>query len=394
MDNPGISLYAVGDIHINRSNPDEVFDLARPILKEADITFGHCEGVIGGNSPLQPGIGHSHAIMDPGCPMAFKNAGLKVMGCAGNHSMDYLNFLDTIDALRKVGIIAFGMGKDIDEARKPAIVEIKGTRVGFLTVNCINNQSPFELHAGVGKPGTPYLRIHSSYEIEDNQPGTSPIVHTQPDEHDLKGIIKDIEKLRPQVDVLVWTPHWGVHNVPNVLGEYELKVAHMVIDAGADLIIGHHPHILKGIEIYKGKAIIYSMGFFNFDNYGSVPRQIIEKYGPGNVPEEIIANFDAKPQHRYQTPGVAKRKYEREYPYNQVPPLSRMGIIVKCSIANKQIQKVSIVPTRTTKGKCQPEPLSIKSEGGKEIMKFIEEASEYFDTKFTKDGDEAVVIGV
>ena len=64
----------------------------------------------------------------------------------------------------------------------------------------------------------------------------------------------------------------------------------MVIDAGADLILGHHPHILKGIEIYKGKAIIYSMGNFAFDIYGVVPRQIIEKYGPNNVPQEIIAS--------------------------------------------------------------------------------------------------------
>ena len=157
MDNRSISFYAVGDVRAVRANPDEIFDLVRPIFMEADFTFGNCEGVIGDNNTLQPGLVSSLPLMDPNCFLAFKNAGFKVMSCVGNHSMDYVNFLDTADGLRKNGIIPFGMGKDPDEARKPAILDIKGTRVGFLTRNAASNQFPFNFRATAGRPGTAHL---------------------------------------------------------------------------------------------------------------------------------------------------------------------------------------------------------------------------------------------
>lgn len=392
MVNQGVSLYAVGDMHPDRPNPDDIFDIVRPVLKEPDIMFGQLEGLIGKNGILQPGLGHSLSLMDPSCFMAFKNAGFKVLACAGNHSMDYIDFLDTLNGLKKVGIIGFGMGKDIDEARKPAILDIRGTRVGFLTRNAINNQLPFNLRAGAGKPGTAGLRVYSSYQIVDTQPGIPPIVHTFPNEQDIKEVIDDVKKLRPQVDVLVWSPHWGLHQIPKSLGEYETKVAHMVIDAGADLILGHHPHILKGIEIYKGKAIFYSMGNFAFDIYGVVPRQIIEKYGPNNVPKEIIDSGVARfLQEKPMPPGVTPHKFDPKYPTSQWPPLGRKSIMVKCSILNKKIQKVTLVPAQVN-GKGQPELHSPKSKIGKEIVNFLMDSSEYFNTKLTIQGDETVVI--
>ena len=72
--------------------------------------------------------------------------------------------------------------------------------------------------------------------------------------------IDDIKKLRPLVDVLIVSQHWGVHFVPFVIATYQYEVGHAAIDAGADLIIGHHAHILKGIEVYKGKVIFFGMG--------------------------------------------------------------------------------------------------------------------------------------
>jgi poly-gamma-glutamate capsule biosynthesis protein CapA/YwtB (metallophosphatase superfamily) len=390
--NQGISLYAVGDVHPDRPNPDEIFDKVRPILKEADIMFGHCEGVISKKSVIQPSLPSTLSLMDPGCGLAFRNAGFNVMGCAGNHSMAYIDFLDTLDILKMNGIIAFGMGKDIDEARKPAILDIRGTRVGFLTRNCINNLLPFELRAGVGKPGTAGFRVYSSYQLVDTQPGMPPTVHTTPDEQDLEDLIDDVKKLRSQVDVVVWSPHWGLHHVPKELAEYETKVAHMVIDAGADLIVGHHAHLLKGIEIYKGKAIIYCVGNFAFDIYGVAPRNLIEKYGPYNMPQDILAIRSAKfAKERPSKPGIGPHKFDPEYPTSQWPPPVRNTMIVKCLIVKKQIQKVTLVLARVNK-RGQPEPCSPKTLIGREVLKMLEEGSEYFNTKLPVKGDEVVVI--
>jgi poly-gamma-glutamate capsule biosynthesis protein CapA/YwtB (metallophosphatase superfamily) len=382
MANQSVSLYAVGDIHTDRPNPDEAFDLARPILNKADITFGQLEGVCTDRGVLMPQLAKSVSLMDPGSCASFKNAGFTIMSCAGNHSMDYTNFLDTIDHLKKNGITGIGLGKDIDEARKPVIVDVKGTRIGFLAINAIENLPNF--HAGIGKPGTAPLKVHTTFEWIDHQPGIPPISYTKANEKDVNDIIEDIKKLRPQVDVLVWSCHWGLHMMPKVLADYETKLAHDVIDAGADLILGHHPHIMKGIEIYKDKAIFYSMGNFVFDIYSLVSRKTLEKYDPHNVPAEMIGKKRV-PQ------ALLGRSYDPDYPRYQWPVLSRKTMIVKCSIADKKIEKVTLVPAWIN-GKGQPEPVSAKTQKGKEIIEFLVDSSEQFRTKLPIEGDEAVVV--
>jgi hypothetical protein len=383
MDNKKeISLVAVGDIHPDRPNPDEAFDLARPMLTNADITFGQLEGVCTARGTLMPQLSKSLSLMDPGVCSSFKNSGFTIMSCSGNHSMDYTNFLDTNDALGKYGITAVGLGKDIDEARKPAIVDVKGTRIGFLAVNAVDNLPNF--HAGVGKPGTVPLKVKTRFEWIDHQPGIPPMSYTTANEKDLDDIIEDIKRLRPQVDVLVWSIHWGLHLMPYVLADYEHVVAHAVIDAGADLILGHHPHLLKGIEIYKGKAIFYSLGNFVFDQYSLVPRAILEKYGPHNVPPEMI--------HKKVAPqAILPRPWDPDYPRFQWSRISRKSVIVKCSIAEKNIKQITLVPALVN-GKAQPEPLSAETSKGKDIIDFLEESSEQFRTKLPIEGGEAVVV--
>jgi poly-gamma-glutamate synthesis protein (capsule biosynthesis protein) len=377
-----ISLVAVGDIHPDRPNPDETFDLARPILRGGDITFGQLEGVCTDRGELMPHLGRSLSLMDPGVCASFKNAGFTVMSCSGNHSMDYTNFLDTNDALKKYGIASVGLGKDIDEARKPVIVDIKGTRVGFLAVNAVDNLPNF--HAGVGRPGTVPLKVSTTYEWIDKQPGIPPISYTKANQKDFDDLLEDIRKLRPQVDVLVWSIHWGLHLMPIVLADYEPIVAHAVIDAGADLILGHHAHLLKGIEIYKGKAIFYSMGNFVFDQYSLVSRAAIEKYGAHNVPPEMIHK-------KFAPQAIVPRPWDPDYPRFQWARVSRKSLIVKCSIADKQIQEVRVVPALVN-GNGQPEPFSAQTPQGKDIIDFLEESSEQFPTRLPIEGDEAVVV--
>src|SRR6185312_8761941 len=87
-------------------------------------------------------------------------------------------------------------------------------------------------------------------------------IRTEPDERDLKMVIDDITALRKQVDIVIPAFHWGVLWVPRVIADYQVAAAHACIDAGADMILGHHAHIPKAIEVYKGKAIFYSLSNF------------------------------------------------------------------------------------------------------------------------------------
>ena len=81
---------------------------------------------------------------------------------------------------------------------------------------------------------------------------------------------------KEQADVVVMSIHWGIHHIPKVIAMYQPKVAHAAIDAGADLILGHHPHVLKGIEVYKGKVCFYSLGNFVLSSASSAE---VERFG-------------------------------------------------------------------------------------------------------------------
>src|SRR5262249_19456269 len=98
-----------------------------------------------------------------------------------------------------------------------------------------------------------------------DQPGTPARIHTYADRADLAALCADINAAKQRADRVVISMHWGIHFVPAVIADYQREVAHAAIDAGADLILGHHAHILKGAEVYRGKTIWYSIGNFAVD---------------------------------------------------------------------------------------------------------------------------------
>src|SRR4029077_12803240 len=121
--------------------------------------------------------------------------------------------------------------------------------------------------AGPNKTGITPMRAHTYYmragdPHEESQPGTPPTILTVPHEEDLHALQEDIKKAKQQADAVVMSIHWGLHHIPKAIATYQPKVAHAAIDAGADLILGHHPHCLKAVEVYKGKVCFYSIGNF------------------------------------------------------------------------------------------------------------------------------------
>jgi poly-gamma-glutamate capsule biosynthesis protein CapA/YwtB (metallophosphatase superfamily) len=117
--------------------------------------------------------------------------------------------------------------------------------------------------------------LRPGYEAGPNKPGavpadrlpagTAPKILTFADREDLRALIEDIKAAKAKADFLAVSLHWGVHLVKGVLADYEAEVARAAIDVGAHAVLGHGPHVLKAIEIYRGKPIFYSLGNFCFD---------------------------------------------------------------------------------------------------------------------------------
>lgn len=365
-----IVLYGVGDIGPDREDPVTIFEHVSGVFNEGDIVFCQLESVLSDKvySPLPQARLACQGTPKIAC--ALKDTGFDVVSFASNHCMDLGNeaFFETIDYLKKENLSVIGAGKNIIEARKPAIIDCKGTKVAFLAYNTILPQNYW---AEADRPGCAPMRGLTLYEqIEHDQPGTPCRIHTFPHEVDLKAMVGDIKKAKAQADIVVASYHWGIHFIPAVLAQYQRDVARIAFEAGADLILGHHPHILKGIEVISGKVVFYSLS--NFAMELKPTKEMLER----ERHKEIAAlNPDWK--------------YDPEYPTYYMPRDSRKTIVVKCIIANKKIKSVSYLPAYINK-KSQPEILNTADSRFKEVVDYIETISrdQGLETQFSVVGNE------
>lgn len=257
-------LYAAGDVAPDREDPRECFALVRDTLRRADISFCQLEVNLTQRGVRLPQVRHTHRA-GPSTAAALADAGFHVVSFASNHCLDWGpdGLFDTLDHLRAAQLQTVGAGRDIAQARQPVIVAREGVRVGFLAYCSI---LPAHYWAEANRPGCAPMRAFTVYEpIEPDQPGTPARIHTYAHRADVEAMREDIAALKASVDRVVISLHWGIHFVPAVIADYQREVAQAAIDAGADVILGHHAHILKGAEIYRGKPILYSVGNFAMD---------------------------------------------------------------------------------------------------------------------------------
>ncbi|WP_026354407.1 CapA family protein [Massilia niastensis] len=254
------SLMMVGDLVLDEPDPDFFFEASREVLRSADLVVGHVETpyTLRG-AELQSDIPAEAA--DPAKIAALARAGFHAASLAGNHVYDRgaEGIEDTVEALVTNEIAAFGAGQNLVEARKPAILERDGKRFGFLSYNCVG---PKDSWASASKAGCAYVHVLSHYEQEGANPGGPPLIYTFATPATLEAMQADIEALRAQADVVVVALHKGLVHTPAQLAMYERPVARAAIEAGADIVVGHHPHITRGIEFYKGKPIFHGLGNF------------------------------------------------------------------------------------------------------------------------------------
>ncbi len=236
-----VSVALVGDIMLARRvgkmlasrGPDFPFSLVRDVLEAVDVAIGNLECTVSGmGSPSKESYSRFRA--DPEALPGLKL--FDVLTLANNHVLDYgpEAVMDTVSALTAAGIRAIGVGRSYEEARRPAVLERDGCRIGVLNYTSMRN---------VTKPD-------------------SAIVAAPLSRRDF--IDEDIRELRRLADVVIVVAHFGHDQVPYVSPEAR-DLARGVVDAGADLVIGHHPHVLSGLERYGSGMIYYSLGDFVFD---------------------------------------------------------------------------------------------------------------------------------
>lgn len=301
MEEANLKFAAVGDIALShhydslyhRWGPDYPFEHVRQLFKDYDIVLGNLEAPfsIGGETyPLKCSL-KAH----PKYINGLKRAGFSIFSLSNNHILDFQEkaFFDTITNLNDNNILCFGAGRNLAEARKPTIVTRKDISIGFLGYCDVTIDSPFVASES--------FRGISSFNIEE--------------------VEKDITDIINKVDIIIVSLHWGIENYLYPTPEQILS-ARKIVDFGADLIIGHHPHVLQGIEKYRNGYIAYSLGNFLFSEIywtwinnegipaiskirlnkrnreGAILSAIVEKNGIKNIdliPCFIADNLQVKP---------------------------------------------------------------------------------------------------
>lgn len=242
-----LCLVAVGDIMLSRGVAGEIKkhgdDLGHPFfrikgyLESGDIVFGNLE------NPVTPGreIMPPERILraDPGVAAALQEAGFTILSLANNHMHDFgtRGLLDTFQYLEQAGLKYAGAGETEEEAYAARYIETKGLKLAFLAF-CDPALAPGDCPAGAGGPGV------ACFEEEKVQAA--------------------VRKARKEAGFVVVSIHAGTEYEP-APDLAQTRLARLAVDAGADLVLGHHPHVLQKVEEYKGKYIFYSLGNFVFD---------------------------------------------------------------------------------------------------------------------------------
>ena len=342
-------------------------ELVRPTLAAVDLRFGNCERQYSARGT--PSERAPHGCQPPEMAKIFTDCGFDAVTIANNHMYDFGPdaLLDTRALLLEKGIQVTGAGKNLDEARQPAIVERHGITVGFLGYCSV---IPEGGEAGADKVGIAPLRVRASYEPRG--PHAPVRVRTEPEAEDAQMILDDIVALRRRADIVIPVFHWGVIWVPRVIADYQVAMARACIDAGADMVLGHHAHVPKAIEVYKGKAIFYSLSNF-----------CITKPFPSRSWTEAPWAHGALRNHTDQDPDYPLLPYGRD---------ARRSLLAKAIFTRSGVKRVSFLPVMIDT-QYRPDVLHKGDPRFDDMVRYMEWVSEGFDHAFTVEGDEVVVTG-
>lgn len=365
-----ITMIATGDIGPVHGPGDgfpieEYSSLVQDTMRSVDLRFGNCErqySTRGTASERSP-----HGRQPPEMSQILTDCGFDAVTIANNHMYDYGPdaLLDTRELLLGKGIAPTGAGRDLAEACAPAIVSRRGITVGFLGFCSV---VPEGGEAGPDKVGIASFEVTTDYELRG--PHAPVRVRTSAEPISLARIVESVEKLKAQVDVVVVALHWGVIWVPRVIADYQVEVAHACVDAGADAIIGHHPHLPKAIEMYRSTPVFYSLGNF-----------CMTKPFANQAWSEPPWQHGALRNHADQDP---------EYPLLPYGANAKLALLAKLTLSKSGVERTAFLPTMIDR-RYRPEPLRNGDPRFDQVVSFMRWTSEGFDHEFKVMGDEVLV---
>lgn len=360
-----ITLLGCGDVGPIHEPVSGFCELVKPALAAADLRFAQVERVYSERGALQVHSGEKHSRLKPHMASIFSECGFDVVSVASNHAMDWGPdaLLDTVALLRSQGIRTVGAGRNLAEAREPAILERNGVHVAFLAYCSVLREG---YAAKADQPGVAPLRVHTYYQAAEYQPGMPPRTITEPYTEDLSALTDDVAAARNLADVVVVSLHWGLHFIPRAIADYQPVAARAAFAAGADLILGHHAHVPKAIGVISGKVCFYSLSNFIM----SAPPAKPERF-------EVFAK-------RY---GVA---LDPEYPNLPYGVDSKRSLIAKVILSRQGVERASFLPVLIDK-KLRPEILKQGDSRFDDAVRYMDWASEGHDHVFRVDGDEVIV---
>ncbi len=215
---------------INKNGAEYPFELIKNMLSGNDIVVVNAEGSFTSFDSVTLGKNHAplNFTFDPLLLNTLKKLGFTLIGQANNHTLNFgvIGFAESTSSITKIGLNYFGDPSNIDI--KPYIANINGEKIGFVAYN------------------------EFSYQGKNK-------------------VILTIQEVKNKVSYLIVYPHWG-EEYNQTFTQAQQKLAHEFVDAGADAVIGTHPHVIESIEIYKNKPIFYSIGNFIFDQAQTGPK--------------------------------------------------------------------------------------------------------------------------
>jgi len=374
-----ISIVATGDslatMRLSVYDEESYLSMLR-ILRSPDVSFTNLEMLLG-NFESAPAAesGGTYVMAEPFMAEELKWMGFNLYARANNHSVDFGEggLLSTTRILDQLGLVHAGVGRNLAEARSPAYLETKNGRAALISVS---STFPAFGRAGetrrdmIGRPGLNPLRYEARLIVphrmmrqlkrifkETGAPirkerggvislmnlrfagGRRPEIVTFSNEADVKGIVASIKDARRQSDYVLVSLH--AHESDGANRETPAKFIRIFckkcLDAGAHAIIGHGPHLLRGIEIYKRKPIMYSLGNFIFMNetVRFLPSDVYERYG---------LTWDATPADLYDARGRGGKKDERGFKWFTYDRVYWESVIAKFTLEDGALRELQLYP--------------------------------------------------
>lgn len=375
----------LGQVEIPR---DKGFYSVKEYISDSDVAFVNLETTVfkEGTKGISGGqfSGGSYTHADPSILDDVKAYGFNTLSYANNHTFDFgfNGFLETYKNVKASSIVNAGCGLDLEEASKPAYLETKSGRVAIIGINSSITWNSESVIAGKsskcfeGRPGVNPLRVDEKIQLTQEQfrllkegieqsnsnadlnilrsegyasagkddelsvmdkitfcKGTEAKLINHPNQKDLSRIINSIKEAKKNADIVLVSIHAHANSghSKEEVKEYLIEASHSFIDEGADAVLGHGPHILRAVEIYKDRPIFYSLGDFVLQHelVKTAPAELYEKNGlpVDSGLEEVFLKRSAN-----KTRGLS---------YN---PKANEAVIASFEIVDRKLKKIEFMP--------------------------------------------------